>query len=54
MDERSTATPDALRVVEILSVLEQQLAALDTLGVHIAAAHLDAAIQQLRKDIALC
>jgi hypothetical protein len=34
----------------ILAALEQQLAALDRLGSHIAAAHLDAAIQQLRLD----
>jgi hypothetical protein len=31
--------------------LEQQLDALDAMGAHIAAAHLDAAIQQLRLDL---
>jgi hypothetical protein len=36
----------------ILAALEQQLAALDALGSHIAAAHVDAAIQQLRTDLA--
>jgi hypothetical protein len=36
----------------ILAALEQQLAALDALGAHIAAAHVDAAIQQLRRDLA--
>lgn len=34
----------------ILASLEQQLAALDHIGAHIAAAHCDAAIQQLRLD----
>jgi hypothetical protein len=34
----------------ILKALEQQLIALDAIGAHIAAAHVDAAIQQLRAD----
>jgi riboflavin synthase alpha subunit len=34
----------------VLAALEQQLAALDRLGAHIAAAHVDAAIQQMRRD----
>lgn len=34
----------------IMAALEQQLAALDCAGAHIAAAHVDAAIQQLRLD----
>ena len=34
-----------------LAVLEEQLVVLDRLGTHIAAAHLDAAIQQLRRDL---
>lgn len=37
-------------VQDILIVLEAQLAALDRMGAHIAGAHLDAAIQQLRID----
>jgi hypothetical protein len=36
----------------VLIALETQLAALDRLGARIAAAHLDAAIQQLRTDLA--
>lgn len=36
----------------ILAALEQQLAALDRIGAHIAAAHVDAAIHQLRADLA--
>jgi hypothetical protein len=39
--------PDVPRV---LAALEQELANLDRMGAHIAAAHLDAAIQQLRLD----
>ncbi len=35
----------------ILAALEAQLAALDRMGAHIAAAHVDAAIQQLRRDL---
>jgi len=34
----------------ILDILETQLAALDRAGAHKAAAHLDASIQQLRRD----
>ncbi len=37
-------------VQTILAALEEQLAALDAIGAHIAAAHLDAAIHQLRLD----
>ena len=40
----------APRVLEVLAALEEQLATLDRMGAHIAAAHLDAAIQQLRQD----
>ena len=36
----------------ILRVLEAQLPQLDELGAHLAAAHVDAAINQLRRDIA--
>ncbi|MEM7664572.1 MAG: hypothetical protein AAF250_01830 [Pseudomonadota bacterium] len=38
----------ATEIASILAVLEQQLTALDRLKAHIAAAHLDASIQQLR------
>lgn len=37
-------------VTPVLSVLEQQLVRLDQMGASLAAAHLDAAIQQLRLD----
>ncbi|TAD73109.1 MAG: hypothetical protein EAY70_12840 [Sphingomonadales bacterium] len=36
----------------VLCVLEHQLAALDRRGARMAAAHLDAAIEQLRRDAA--
>ncbi len=39
-------------VVPIIAALEKQLARLDDLGAHIAAAHLDAAIQHLRMGAA--
>ena len=44
-----TAQRDA-RIFDVLAALEQQLFALDQLGAHIAGAHVDAAIQQLRRD----
>lgn len=44
-----TAQRDA-RILDVLAALEQQLAILDHLGAHIAAAHLDSAIQQLRRE----
>jgi hypothetical protein len=36
----------------IIGTLEQQLAELDRMGLHIGAAHLDASIQQLRLELA--
>lgn len=42
--------PQDACALSILSQLEAQLAALDLIGAHIAAAHVDAAIQQLRRD----
>ena len=42
--------PESSGVLTILAALEEQLAALDRIGSHIAAAHCDAAIQQLRLD----
>jgi hypothetical protein len=44
--------PDVPGAAAILAALEQQLAALDRIGAHIAAAHCDAAIQQLRRHAA--
>lgn len=50
LENHILATRDSHGAVAILSALEEQLAALDRIGAHIAAAHLDAAIQQLRID----
>ena len=44
-----TAPGDA-RVPAVLAALERELAVLDQIGAHIAAAYLDAAITQLRRD----
>ncbi|RNJ62933.1 MAG: hypothetical protein EDM03_00330 [Porphyrobacter sp. IPPAS B-1204] len=58
MENRPSNTPSGLgaqsdtTALAVLTALEQQLAALDSLGAHIAAAHVDAAIQQLRADLA--
>lgn len=50
MENLTSTEPCANSVHVIVAVLKQQLAALDKIGAHIAAAHLDAAIQQLRLD----
>jgi len=50
LDNINAAAPDKSGLPEVIAALEQQLATLDRLGVHLAAAHLDAAIQQLRQD----
>lgn len=39
------------RYTLVLRVLEGQLAELDQIGAHIVAAHVDAAITQIRRDI---
>jgi hypothetical protein len=48
LENLPTPTPGDYGVGTILATLEQQLEALDRIGAHIAAAHLDAAIQHLR------
>jgi hypothetical protein len=50
LDKVNAAEPGKPGMPEIIAALEQQLAALDRIGAHIAAAHLDAAIQQLRLE----
>ncbi|MFM7405018.1 MAG: hypothetical protein ACKO1N_13225 [Erythrobacter sp.] len=50
MENSPTAAPGTNGVGPSLAALEDQREALDRIGVHIAAAHLDAAIQQLRLD----
>jgi hypothetical protein len=46
--------PGSARVPAVLATLELQLALLDEIGAHIAAAHLDSAIQHLRIYAARC
>lgn len=50
LGERDTTPPDDRDYASTLSALEDQLSQLDRLGSWIAAAHVDAAIQQLRQD----
>ncbi|WP_298466326.1 hypothetical protein [uncultured Erythrobacter sp.] len=50
MDEGNARRFGATEIAPILAILEEQLGELDRLGAGIAAAHLDAAIQQLRLD----
>ena len=50
MEKLTAAEPRDTGPHMILAALELQLAALDKIGAHIAAAHVDAAIQQLRLD----
>lgn len=54
LENQTSAEPRDTGLHIILAALEQQLAALDQIGAHIAAAHVDAAIQQLRLDQARC
>jgi hypothetical protein len=48
LENLSNAAPGDYGVGSILAALEEQLTALDRIGAHIAAAHVDAAIQHLR------
>jgi hypothetical protein len=52
LDNASSPAPEISGLAAIIAILEQQLTALDTLGAHVGAAHLDATIQQLRLDLA--
>ncbi|MGB3470126.1 MAG: hypothetical protein WBA51_04820 [Erythrobacter sp.] len=51
MDDSIAALPDHTGTAPILHTLETQLIELDRIGSQKAAAHLDAAIQQLRRDL---
>ena len=46
-----TQARSTVRYTLILRVLEAQLTELDQLGAHLSAAHIDAAITQLQRDI---
>jgi hypothetical protein len=50
LGDRHASQTDGCDYAPVLSALEEQLTAVDRLGSGIAAAHLDAAIQQLRLD----
>jgi hypothetical protein len=50
VENLQTTVPGAPCVLAALTALELELTTLDRLGARIAAAHLDAAIQQLRLD----
>ena len=52
LSEGNFAALPAGEVVSVLAVLERQLAKLDQMGAGISAAHLDAAIEHLRIDLA--
>ena len=50
MENLTPTAPGDARVPAVLASLERELAVLDQIGAHIAAAYLDAAITQLRRD----
>jgi hypothetical protein len=50
LENRSPSASGDACVPAVLAVLERELAVLDQIGAHIAAAYLDAAITQLRRD----
>lgn len=51
MENLITTAPGDTRVPAVIVTLERELAVLDQIGAHIAAAYLDAAITQLRRDL---
>jgi len=51
LDDGNAALPDHIGTAPILYTLETQLIELDRIGSPKAAAHLDAAIQQVRRDL---
>lgn len=51
MTDAHTTKLDRTAIPEILRALEAQLVEMDRIGARIAAAHLDAAILQLRRDL---
>ena len=50
MDNLTAPAPDRSGLPRVIAALEHQLAELDRMNLHIGAAHVDAAIQQLRLD----
>lgn len=52
MENSPTRAPDLSVLPTIIAALEEHLAALDAIGAHIGAAHVDAAIEHLRLELA--
>jgi len=52
LENTPTAAPDLSVLPAIIVTLKEQLAALDAIGAHIGAAHVDAAIEHLRLELA--
>jgi hypothetical protein len=52
LENATPPAPDLSGLPCIIATLEQQLAELDRMRLHIGAAHLDASIQQLRLELA--
>jgi len=50
LDNLTAPAPDRSGLPRVIAELEHQLAELDRMNLHIGAAHVDAAIQQLRLD----
>jgi hypothetical protein len=50
LENLTTPAPDLSGLPNIIATLEQQLAELDRMCLHVGAAHVDAAIQQLRLE----
>jgi len=50
LDNTAASAPDLSGLPRVIAALEDQLAELDRMNLHIGAAHLDAAIQQLRLE----
>ncbi|MFN4019093.1 MAG: hypothetical protein ACK4IC_01090 [Erythrobacter sp.] len=50
MNTINTPAPDRSGLPRVIAALEDQLATLDRMKLHIGAAHVDAAIQQLRVE----
>jgi hypothetical protein len=52
LENTPAPAPDLSVLPAIIATLEEQLAALDAIGAHIGAAHVDAAIEHLRLELA--
>jgi hypothetical protein len=50
LENSTVSPPDRSGLPRVIAALEEQLAELDRMSLHIGAAHVDAAIQQLRLE----